>query len=292
MEYLSLHPITTGRRDAASLESSMTSAFVPLLAILLSVPLSFSDRLTTRVAVERMRYGFVLNAEKPFDQVYDRKYFESIVRKEIDQEKVLRRVFGVEVTSRMLENEYQRIEVTTRDEEQWQAIKSVMADRPALIQEIVCRPLVVQRLLREKFDLDRTIHAEPHAKAREIRAQFLAGTKVGLAKVVRLSRVAEGGAPTDEMLRKARAEAEGPRVLTGPGEREREDRILPIDVHLGNVLTRELRKPGDVTTVLEHRDRFEVMRLVQIHPEYWKVELVTIPKLDFDTWFERARRNL
>ena len=59
---------------------------------------------------------------------------------------------------------------------------------------------------------------------------------------------------------------------------------------MARVLEKELTKPGDVTTILETRDGFEVFRLLAVTDESWKVEAVRVVKLDFDAWFEKARR--
>ena len=55
------------------------------------------------------------------------------------------------------------------------------------------------------------------------------------------------------------------------------------------VLEKELKRPGDVTTILEERHAFEVFRLVEVTTESWRVEAVRLPKLDFDSWLERQR---
>ena len=63
-----------------------------------------------------------------------------------------------------------------------------------------------------------------------------------------------------------------------------------MDPEIAAVLEKELKKPGDVTTILEQSDRFEVFRLVELNKEAWKVEAVSLPKVDFETWFSQVRR--
>ena len=63
-----------------------------------------------------------------------------------------------------------------------------------------------------------------------------------------------------------------------------------VEHEMARVLEKELTKPGDVTTILEQRDRFEVFRLLAVTEESWKVEAVRVAKVDFDAWFEKARR--
>ncbi len=56
-------------------------------------------------AVERARYQFVIGATRPFDEVYPRSLFEKRVARELAQERVLRRVFGLSVTRELLAEE-------------------------------------------------------------------------------------------------------------------------------------------------------------------------------------------
>jgi hypothetical protein len=90
------------------------------------------------------------------------------------------------------------------------------------------------------------------------------------------------------MLDLAQREAALPRVLSPP-EKSTGDEPTAIDPEMAAVLERELKKPGDVTTILEERDRFSVFRLIEVKPDSWRVDAVTFPKVDFDTWFEKTR---
>ncbi len=80
----------------------------------------------------------------------------------------------------------------------------------------------------------------------------------------------------------ARAEAAGPRVLSPVAPKRTEDRPLALDPEMVTVLERELKAKGDVTTILEERDRFSVFRLVGSSAATWTVEAVVVPKGDFD----------
>jgi hypothetical protein len=77
-------------------------------------------------AVERARYRFVIGATQPFDEVYPRSVFEKKVAREIAEERVLKKVFGVTVTKAVLAAEFDRIEKTTKAPDQWEAIKAAL----------------------------------------------------------------------------------------------------------------------------------------------------------------------
>jgi len=253
-------------------------------------PLSVSARVDYERAVERTRYQFVIGNTKPFDEVYPRAVFEKRVQNELAEERVLRKAFGISVTPKLLEGEFQRIEKTTKAPEQWEAIKAALKNDRALIEEVFCRPLLVDRALRQKFAFDQKIHAGPHQKAREARAEFLAGRTPRGASVLQLRRAGETAPTTDELLGEAKKDSGLPRAIEPPAK-ELETGPVPIVPELAAVLGKELRKPGDVTTVLEERDQFRVFRLVAVTKEAWKVDAVVYPKVDFDAWFAKARAS-
>jgi len=266
----------------------MIAAF--LLAAVAARPLPFDARVEATRALERARYRFVIGATKPFDELYARKVFVDRVRRMLDEERILQRRFGVVITPEMLDDEYKRIEVMTKDQDQWDAMKAVLGNDRSFIEEVVCRPLLADRLLRVKFGFDQEIHAGPHQQARAARALFLAGEKVPAARRLVLDRAVRGGATTEEMLEQSKKEATGPRE-TAPRAGKEESLPRPVDSEMARILERELLKAGDVTTILEDRERFSVFRLIELRPDRWIVQAVTFPKIEFDAWFDRERKT-
>jgi len=249
--------------------------------------LPVSRRIDGERAVERARYKFVIGATQPFDEAYPRSVFEKKVARELAEERVLQKTFGLAVTPAILAAEFDRIEKATKAPDQWEAIKAALQNDRRRIEEVFCRPLVVERMLRAKFAFDQAIHAGPHQRAREARAVFLAKKKPAGSTIAVLARAAPK-TDTAEMLDRAQKEAALPRVLSPP-EEPTADEPVAIDPEMAAVLERELKKPGDVTTILEERDRFSVFRLIEAKTDSWRVEAVIFPKVDFDRWFERVR---
>lgn len=251
--------------------------------------ISVSQRIEGERAVERARYEFVIGATQPFDEAYPRSVFERKVAREIAEERVLLKTFGLAVTPAILAAEFDRIEKTTKAPDQWEAIKAALGNDRRRIEEVFCRPLVVERMLRAKFDFDQTIHAGPHQRAREARAAFLAGKKPTDVTTEVLARTTSGP-DTAEMLDRAQKESALPRVLS-PSEQATKEEPTAIHPEMAAVLEKGFRKPGDVSTILEERDRFSVFRLIETKPDSWKVDAVTFPKVEFDAWFEKARKK-
>jgi hypothetical protein len=256
-----------------------------------SVGPSFDSRVDGERAVERARYRFAIGATQPFDEAYPRSVFEKKVGREMAEERVLEKTFGFTVTPAVLAAEFDRIEKTTKAPDQWEAIKLALKNDRRRIEEVFCRPLVVERALRAKFAFDLKIHAEPRQRAREARKEFLAGNAPPGVSTLSLSRAATTVPATKELLDQAKAETSVPRVLGVP-EKTSRDAPVPIDPEMAAVLERQLQKPGDVTTILEERDRVSVFRLKEKTEKTWKVDAVTFPKVEFDAWFEKARRSL
>jgi hypothetical protein len=233
----------SGRRAAAvlilSLAGSVAAAEPPASSASArrhaAEAISFSKRVEGERAVERARYSFVIGATRPFDEVYPRSVFEERVAREIGQERVLKKAFGLTVTGDLLAREFERIEASTRSPEQWLAIKKALGNDRRLIEQVFCRPLLVERALRAKFAFDQKIHEVPHQKAREAREALRADGAVEGSRPILASRRSEPAATTDELLGKAREEASLPRILSPPKEAV-SNAPLPLDPEVRTVL--------------------------------------------------------
>ncbi len=268
----------------------MPTGAIVLFVVAAAFPLTAGARVDDERAVERARYRFVIGNTKPFDEVYPRAIFEKRVAREMAEERALHDAFGLTVTPALLAQEYDRIEGSTKAPEQWEAIKKALGGDRRLIEDVFCRPILVDRALRARFAFDPKIHAAPHQQAREARSALVAGKMPPGANVVRLARKASRPATTEQLLGGAKADSSTPRLLSPRPDRAPDEPIAP-DPEVAAVLEKELQRPGDVTTILEERDRFQVLRLRTITPDSWEVEMATFPKVDFDGWLARQIRR-
>jgi hypothetical protein len=267
----------------------VTSALALTVTLLLAAPpLPLAQRVEGARAVERARYAFVIGATRPFDEAYPRAVFERKVAREQAAELVLASEFDLAVTPELLVAEYDRIARDTRAPDQWAAIERALGGSRRMVEEVVCRPLLVDRALRASFAFDQRIHAVEHQQARGARQAFLDGGAPADAARLRLSRQAGANEKTDALLDRARVEAAGPKVLAPAGAEAREDLPIVLDPEMVRVLERELAAPGAVTTILEERYRFSAFRLVRADPTEWLVDGVMVSKRDFERWFDEA----
>ena len=241
--------------------------------------------------VERARYAFVLDAHRRFDEVYPLSMFQARARREILEERVLAERFGMSVTPAVLAGEFDRIGRETKARDEWETIKRALGGDRRRIEDIYCRPLLVERALHARFDFDQEIHAGPHQQARRARTELLAGRKPEGARSLLLSRIAEAPVSTEEMLSDAKARSRPPAKIEPPAA-PRNDRPIPLDAEVRGVLERELKFPADVTTILEERSAFVVYRLVAVTPSSWRVDAIEVAKVDFDSWFAREAAKI
>ncbi|MGZ4808913.1 MAG: hypothetical protein ACXV7D_06230 [Thermoanaerobaculia bacterium] len=221
-------------------------------------PLTSEQRIEAARAVERARYAFVIGTKPPFDERYPQTFFVAQLEKQTERERVLREVFGITITEKDLAREFERIETSTKAPDQWEAMKAAVNHDPLVVQEVVCRPLLVGQILRARFGFDQHIHAAQHEQARTARAEFLAGRKPANACVLRISRHPDPSA-------------------------------LSLEPEARTTLDKELHEPGDVSTILEYVDRFEVYRLREITSDFWSVDVVRVAKRGFDSWYEEVQ---
>ena len=240
-------------------------------------------RIEAARAIERARYAFVLSATSPFDDAYPRQVFEKRVAREMKEERALAAAFGISITPEVLAQEYERIEKDTKAPDQWEAIKKALGNDRRLVEEAFCRPLVVDRELRARFAFDPKLHEESHTRAREARSRFVEGKPVEGARILRLSRHAEVAESTDALLDSAKAKARGPQVLTTEPQ-PKADPPVRLDPEARHVLEGQLKRPGDVSTILSERDRFSVYRVLAVTADAWTVEAAVFPKRDFEAW--------
>jgi hypothetical protein len=124
-------------------------------------------------AIERVYYSHRLGQKPPFEEVSPASLVERLVREDLRKEAALQRVYRVELTPAMLEAEVQRINSTTRAPEMLAEIKAALDNDPDRFARAFAKPLLVERLLRNKFDNDDALHAATRREAERVREQLL-----------------------------------------------------------------------------------------------------------------------
>lgn len=270
-----------------------------------------------RAAIERVYYNHRLGGKPPFEQVLPLAALDHLIRQDLRKEAALKTAYGVAVSPAMLDAEVQRINTTTRAPEMLAEIKAALGNDPARFANNFAKPVLVESLLREKFDNDEALHAPQRRHAEAMRAQLLAvrgaqgqepltndlaAARLALLKQAHpgdvaemtwqlSARPAETHAPADEIeLRKHFGQ--NARILASPPAPDGNDRKLyfqELSFDLQNVLRLQLRGPGDVSAVIEVSAGFLLYLTTEKTTGTLSVAALFIPKRSYDQWLSELK---
>ena len=137
--------------------------------------LPFEDRVRAQAAIERVYYSHQIGATTPFEQAVPRAVLESKVRKYLEQTAALKLYWNTSVTDEMLERELERMAHGTRMPERLLELYSALGNDPFLIKECLVRATLVDRLARDRYAFDPTLHADARRRAEELHRQLSSG---------------------------------------------------------------------------------------------------------------------
>lgn len=267
--------------------------------------------------MERVYYGLRTGEKPPFETAMPAELLGKFVREDLKKEAVLGHVYGVKITDAMVESEMKRIQSTTRAPETLAAIKAALGGDGERFAHTVARPIVVERLLRMKFENDDTIHVRQRRDAEAVRGAMLATAQNGFdarLTVLKESKAGEvqahvkwelatrpvtlehppivqpaatqgkasGGIYTNDATAQLAQVLSSPQNSSGGKEEKFYFGDLPGD--LQQVLNAQLRKPGDVSAVIESAQSFQVFLARERTPDSLGVAILTIHKRSYDEW--------
>ena len=213
-------------------------------------PLSLEQRVSAAEAVERVRYLHRVGAALPFERAVPRVGLEERVRDQLRRSVALDRRWQAPVTAAMLRAEVERMVRETQMPERLREYFDILGNDPVLIEECLARPIVVDRLVREAFDSDSSIHAKAWEGAEAVRAALLAGATPPAAAGARVTRVS------------------------------RKAFVLPPTF---------ARPPSRVSTVTDTKDALVVERVTAVRGDIEDVERYEVPKRSWDAWWAENR---
>jgi hypothetical protein len=297
-------------RDSVVSRSRRAGSFV-IFAVLLLAPASnglagdFATLCADRAAIERVYYEHRLGTKPPFEETLPRATLERLVRLDLRKEEVLRKHYGIAVTPAMLSAEIQRINATTRAPEMLVEIKTALGSDPEKFATVFAKPIVVERLLRDKFDNDDALHAGVRRECEQVRNDLLTAktngadaarllAKMKLARSNTLSETtwqmttrptATNGPTTEEMEIKRRF---GPNAQILSGGHEGDDKLYFAELppELQNVLRAQLRKPGDLSAVIETPTGFLLYLTRERTERALSVAVLSLPKRSYEEWLQ------
>lgn len=273
----------------------------------------FASRCADRAAVERVYYNHRLGQKPPFEQTLPQAMLESLVRQDLRKEAVLKKTYGVEITSAVLDAEVQRINTTTRAPEMLAEIRTALGNDAGRFANSFVKPILVESLLREKFDNDDALHAPQRREVEQLRSALLSAKTNGAAYKSMLAllqrshsnavtettwqlgaRPAETNAPgADEMEIKKRFGPDA-QLLSAPSAGAGKERKLYFEdmaEDLQNVLRVQLRRASDVSAVIETPGGFLLYVAKEKTEALLSVAGLSLPKRSYEQWLEAQRDN-
>ena len=258
-----------------------------------------------RTSIERVYYNHRLGEKPPFEQTMPPALVERLVREDLHKEAVLKKVYGVEITPAMLEAEVRRINITTRAPDVLAELKAALGNDTNRFAQTVAKPIVVERILRDKFDNDDVLHAPQRQQAETIRSELLSAIQghsgpdklLALFKQHGSNQVTETTwqlvRPPDESQDKSKELMEaqkrfGPnaQILSSPHDAGGAPKVYFDDLppELQRVLKVQLRQPGDVSAVIETPGGFLLYLCKEKTPGTLSVATLSLPKRSYEQW--------
>ena len=279
----------------------------------LAAAADFTALCTDRLAIEQVYYQHRLGTKPPFAEALPRATLESLVAADVKKESALREHYGVAITPALLAGEVQRINTTTHAPETLAEIKTALGNDAERFANAFAKPLLVERLLRDKFENDDTLHAATRQTCEQTRSNLLATCRSRREKNSQLTAPllaqlkqnnsnavtettwqltappAETNAPAaDEMEIKKRFGANA-QIISSPHDADKERKFYFTDLPaaLQNVLRVQLRAPGDVSAVIETPGGFLLYLLTEKTADKMSVASLTLPKRSYEDWLNQ-----
>jgi hypothetical protein len=268
-----------------------------------------------RTAIERIYYQHRLGTKPPFEETLPRTTLENLVRLDRNKEAALQKTYGMTLTAAQVAAEVQRINSTTRAPEILAEIKAALGNDPEKFAIAFAKPLLVERELRQHFDNDDRMHATTRRECEQARHDLLtartngAGPRELLAVLqhTHSNTVSEAawqlGAPPKEISTSPTADEIEIKKRFGPDaqiissshagpEKQRMIYFEDLPAELQNVLRVQLRRPGDVSAVIETPGGFRLYLAKEKTEEALSVAVLSLPKRSYEQWLaEQASRT-
>jgi hypothetical protein len=131
--------------------------------------LTFEDRVNAQEAIERVYYSHQIGATKPFEEAVPRAVLEQKVRTYLKESVALESYWKTRITAQALTRELERMTRHTRLPNRLREIDFALGNDPQLLLECLARPALADRLARNFFAFDQTIHETEKLQALGLR---------------------------------------------------------------------------------------------------------------------------
>lgn len=265
----------------------------------------FNALCVDRAAIERVYHSHRTGEKPAFEQALPRATLEQLVRMDLKKESVLQKVYRITITPALLDGEVQRINSTTRAPETLAEIKAALGSDPKRFAESFAKPFLVERLLREKFENDDTLHASVRRECEQARNTLLTARPQGMdaAQLIAKLKDINSNAVTEVTWQLQRGAADSSAAIPEEAEIKRRfgtnaqilssrgapntERTLYFDdlpAPLKNVLRVQLQKANDVSAVIETPGGFLLYVARERSDARLSAAILSLPKRSYEEW--------
>jgi hypothetical protein len=247
--------------------------------------LTFEDRVKAQEAIERVYYSHQVGAMKPFAEAVPPARLELKVRTYLKQSAALERFWRTPVTAEMLGQELLRMASATRMPDRLRELEAALGDDPFLIQETLARPVLVDRLTRNFFATDATLHDKERREADALREDLAQGrldprSEHPRRTVVEVARVeAVAGAEGIDAPALAGGKKDPSRIELRPDAFERYRALIPS-------------ADGEIGQVQEEREAFAIRAPLSKKEDTLRVATFIVRKQPWDEWWASVKSDL
>jgi hypothetical protein len=305
---------TRSQGPAVKAQCRLARWFGPLLVpALAAFPGDLASFRADRAAIEHIYYNHRIGDKPPFEQTLPPATLEILVRQDLRKEAALKQTYGVAVTPALLDVEVRRINTTTRAPEMLAEIKAALGNDAVRFANSFAKPILVERLLREKFNNDDALHAPQRRQVEQMRNELLAAKQTGtdFEKLVGVLKGSHSNLVTETTWQLGRRQAEtnapardeietekrfGPNVQfpsSPPAGEGKEQRSYFADLpsELQDVLRAQLRQPGDVSAVIETPGGFLLYLAEEKTAATLRAATLFLPKRSYEQWLNEQHES-
>lgn len=287
----------------------MSCFLCPLLALVATgVGEDLSALCADRAAVEHVYYNHWLGEKPAFEQAVPKALIERLVAEDLHKEAVLEHVYGTRITPAMIQAEVQRINTTTHSPDVLGELKAALGSDADRFARAVAKPILVERLLRDKFDNDDALHAASRREAQSVRERLLTAKKTGaplpdlfsLLKQNHANEVSEAtwkldppppqtNAPNAQEIEIKERFGPNAQILFPTADSEQHAFYYDdLPAPLRKVLSAQLRQAGDVSAVIEISSGFLLYLVKEKSADALSVAVLTVRKRSYEEWLQRT----
>jgi N-acetylneuraminic acid mutarotase len=241
--------------------------------------LTFEDRVQAQAVIQRVYQSHQVDDARPFEEAMPRAVLEAQVASYLRKSAALEKYWKTPITREMLLAEVARMRRGSRMPERLAEIERALGDDPLLIEECLARPVLVDRLVRNFFALDQSMHAAARSEIERLRERLVRGdvSPVDPDPHRSLLEIEAASAAADATVRHVAGGID--RLDVDPAEFARWRARLPLEA-------------GETGDVEEERDRFVFRVLLDASPERLRFATYEVSKRPFDAWWREAERSL